>query len=115
MQYSFYKKSIVRRTTKYAGPQNGGIQLYLLASPELAPEWAGFKTDHSLITLHLTNNTNPREPGFWKLNTSELLSDEEYIGLIKKTIKEVANEYKNNNEMDATLLWDTMKMKIRSS
>ena len=74
----------------------------------------GFKTDHSLITLHLTNNTNPRGPGFWKLNTS-LLSDEEYIGLIKKTIKEVANEYKNNNEVDATLLWDTMKMKIRSS
>ena len=36
----------------------------------------GFKTDHSLITLHLTNNTNPRGPGFWKLNTS-LLSDEE--------------------------------------
>ena len=37
------------------------------------------------------------------------------MDLIKKTIKEVANEYKNNNEMDATLLWDTMKMKIRSS
>ena len=37
------------------------------------------------------------------------------MDLIKKTIKEVANEYKNNNEVDATLLWDTMKMKIRSS
>ena len=74
----------------------------------------GFKTDHSLITLHLTNSTNPRGPGVWKLNTS-LLSGEEYIRLIKKTIKEVANEYKNNNEVDATLLWDTIKMKIRSS
>ena len=74
----------------------------------------GFKKDHSPITLHLTNNTKPREPGFWKLKTS-FLSDEEYIDLIKKTIKEVANEYKNNNEVDATLLWDTMKMKIRSS
>ncbi|CAH3027624.1 unnamed protein product, partial [Porites evermanni] len=30
----------------------------------------GYKTDHSLITLHLANNTNPRGPGFWKLNTS---------------------------------------------
>ena len=39
-QYSFYKKSIVRRTKKYAGPQNGGIQLYLVASPVLAQECA---------------------------------------------------------------------------
>ena len=46
------------------------------------------------------------------MNTS-FLSDEEYIDLIKKTIKEVTNEYKNNNEVDAILLWDTMKMKIR--
>ena len=37
------------------------------------------------------------------------------MDLIKKTIKEIANEYKNNNEVDATPLWDTMKMKIRSS
>ena len=28
----------------------------------------GYKTDHSLITLSLGNNTNPRGPGFWKLN-----------------------------------------------
>ena len=74
----------------------------------------GFKVKHSLITLHLTNNINTRGPGFWKLNTS-LLSDGEYIILIKKTIKEEANEYKNNNEVDATLLRDTMKMKIRST
>ena len=49
-----------------------------------------------------------------ELNTSFLL-DEEYVGLIKKTIIEVANEYANNNEIDAILLWDTMKMQIRSS
>ena len=73
----------------------------------------GYKTDHSLITLHLANNTNPRGPGFWKLNTS-FLSDSEYINLIKTTITEVANEYQNNTEVDAVLLWDTMKMQIRS-
>ena len=27
----------------------------------------------------------------------------------------VANEYRNNVEVDAALLWDTMKMQIRSS
>ena len=62
---------------------------------------AGYKTDHSLISIHLANNANPRGPGFWKLNTSFLLDEE--------------NEYANNNEIDATLLWDTMKMQISSS
>ena len=45
----------------------------------------GYKTDHSLITIHLASNSNPRGPGFWKLNTSFLL-DSEYIELIKKTV-----------------------------
>ena len=74
----------------------------------------GYKTDHSLITIHLASNSNPRGPGFWKLNTSFLL-DSEYIELIKKTIDEVAEEYRNNDDVDAVLLWDTMKMQIRSS
>ena len=45
----------------------------------------GYKTDHSLITIHLAGNNNPRGPGFWKLNTSFLLASE-YIELIKKLL-----------------------------
>ena len=77
---------------------------FFLTSASLSPAFtkadilAGYKTDHSLITLHLANNNNPRGPGFWKLNASFLL-DSEYVNLIKKTIAEVANEYKNNNEV----------------
>ena len=41
--------------------------------------------------------------------------DDEYVDLIKKTIDNVANEYRNNVEVDVVLLWDTMKMQIRSS
>ena len=37
------------------------------------------------------------------------------MNVIKKTIAEVANEYNNNNEVDPVLLWDTIKMRIRSS
>ena len=74
----------------------------------------GYKTDHSLITIHLVSNSNPRGPGFWKLNKSFLL-DSEYIELIKKTIDEFAKEYRNNDDVDAVLLWDTMKIHIRSS
>ena len=60
----------------------------------------GYRTDHSLITIHLAGNNNPRGPGFWKLNTSFLL-DSEYIELIKKTIDEVAMENRNNDDVDA--------------
>ena len=48
---------------------------FFLTSASLSPAvtkadiLAGYKTDHSLITLHLANNNNPRGPGFWKLNT----------------------------------------------
>ena len=74
----------------------------------------GYKTDHSLIIIHLASSSYPRGPGFWKLNTSFLL-DSEYIELIKKTIDEIAEEYRNNDDVHAIFLWDTMKMQIRSS
>ena len=66
---------------------------FFLTSASLSPTvtkadiLAGYKTDHSLITLHLANNNNPRVLGFWKLNTSFL--------------SEVVNEYKSNNEVDS--------------
>ena len=47
-------------------------------------------------------------------NTSFLL-DSEFIELIKKTIDEVAMENRNNDDVDAVLLWDTKKMQIRAS
>ena len=72
----------------------------------------GYKTDHSLVALGIDNKTNPRGPGFWKLNTSFLL-EAEYVNMIKETISEVSSEYLSNDDVDAVLLWDTIKMKIR--
>ena len=46
---------------------------------------ADFKTDHSMVTIQVTLHTNPRGPGFWKLNKS-FLSETEYINQIKTTI-----------------------------
>ena len=71
---------------------------------------------HPLITIHLASDKKPRGPGSLGTsgNTSFLL-DSEFIELIKKTIDEVAMENRNNNDVDAVLLWDTMKMLIRSS
>ena len=42
----------------------------------------GFKTDHSMITLSVYLLVNPRENGFWKLNTS-LLTEIGYIEQVK--------------------------------
>ena len=72
----------------------------------------GYRTDHSLITVKIT--TNQRGPGFWKLNT-HLLSESLYINLIKKTIEDTCEEYKGQNNVDAVLLWDVIKMKIREA
>ena len=57
---------------------------------------AGFKTDHSLITIKLALHSNPRGPGFWKLNTS-LLEEDGYVKQIKTAIKAVQKEYQEEH------------------
>ena len=74
----------------------------------------GYRTDHSMITLRINTVTNPRGPGFWKLNT-HLLTESEYINLIRKTITDVSKEYAGQNEVDEILLWDVIKMQIRAT
>ena len=46
---------------------------------------------------------------------SHCLKDLEYINLIKETINEVSNDYKEDETVDAMLLWDVMKMQIRAN
>ena len=73
-----------------------------------------FKTDHSMVSIHLKTNQNPRGPGFWKFNTS-LLSDIDYINVIKETIKNVVNLYKYDASVNEILLWDMIKLEVRTS
>ena len=72
----------------------------------------GYKTDHSLISLSLSIHLNRRRTSFWKLNTS-LLSDLEYVKLIKATIQETVDEYKNDTTVSPALLWEMIKLKVR--
>ena len=72
----------------------------------------GYKTDHSMITLNLSLHSNPRGPGFWKLNTS-FLTETAYINLVKATIQETQDEYKEDDSVNPALLWDMMKLKVR--
>ena len=52
----------------------------------------GFCSDHSGIELEIDFSKFVRGRGFWKFNTS-LLSDPNYLTLIKKTIKRVVAQY----------------------
>ena len=72
---------------------------------------AGFKTDHSMVTIQDALHTNPRGPGFWKLNTS-FLSETEYKNQIK-TIESVKDEYQNDKSVNVSLLWEMIKLKVR--
>ena len=80
-----------------------------VASADILP---GFKTDHSLITLNISLQSNPRGRGFWKLNTS-LLTDTDYIDMIKLTIEQTKEEYRNDSSVNPSLLWETIKVKAR--
>ena len=71
-----------------------------------------FKTDHSMITLNISLHSNPRGPGFLKLNTS-LLADKDYIDLIRLTIHKTENEYENDESINPALLWDIIQLKTR--
>ena len=62
----------------------------------------------------ISTTTNPRGPGFWKLNTN-FLTESEYVELIKKTIQDVSKEYKGHREVDKILFWDVLKMEIRAA
>ena len=73
----------------------------------------GFRTDHSLISLHLKLNENIKGPGFWKLNTS-LLTELPYVNLIKETIKSVVVQYKDDQNVNEILLWEMIKLEIRT-
>ena len=74
----------------------------------------GYKTDHLMITMAIVTNSNPRGPGFWKLNTS-FLSEDNYVTKIKNTIQETKNGYANNSSVSPALLWEMIKLKIREA
>ena len=72
----------------------------------------GYKTDHSMITVRLSLHSIPRGPGFWKLNTS-FLTELEYVNQIKTTIQETYDEYKDDESVNPSLLWEMIKLKVR--
>lgn len=70
----------------------------------------GFKTDHSLIHIHIVPVNEARGPGFWKFNVS-LLHEPDYVELAKKCIFETK---KNDINMNPSMLWEFMKCQVRT-
>ena len=100
--------------------------LPLTVSCEIRP---GYRSDHSIVTLHLNAIQKKKGPGLWKFNES-LLYDENYVVLIKElvvsTVKEYAvpiysenyvSDYKNFDSIQVTishsLFYETLLMLIR--
>ena len=72
----------------------------------------GYKTDHSLIDIRIALHSNPRGPGYWKLNTS-FLNETDYINQTRTVIQETLEEYQHDNNVNDALLWEMIKLKIR--
>ena len=76
---------------------------FFLISLSLCPEITeadivpGYRTDHSMITFRINTARNPRGPGYWKLNT-HLLTETQYVKLMRKTIANVCKEYEGQSE-----------------
>lgn len=68
--------------------------------------------DHSLVIMEIkTNVQHPRGPGFWKFNCS-LLEDSDYTENMATKIPQFIENYKHLD--DKGLLWEMVKMEIRS-
>jgi exonuclease III len=72
----------------------------------------GFRSDHSLIEINFNKPTDvKRGPSFWRFNAT-LLKDEIYVEKIKEIIQKARDNYADT--ADGGLLWDLIKMDIRS-
>ena len=69
-------------------------------------------SDHSalILTICFDEETAPRGPGYWRFNNS-LLSDNEYVALLRSKIPEFVEKYK---EVEGKgFFWEMVKMEIR--
>ena len=67
-----------------------------------------------MCKIDINYHSNPRGPGFWKLNCA-LLSEVDYVNAIKSTITETVSQYENDEGVDEVLLWEMLKLEIRDA
>ena len=65
----------------------------------------GFKSDHSIVSLEIDFSKVQLGRGFFKFNNS-LLHDQDYVNLVKQTVKNVTRQYSTVNYTDE--FWETL-------
>ena len=90
---------------------------YVLAQEQFVPflyhseiKNIGF-SDHRAVIIKLRFSNFKRGPSIFKMNVS-LLSDVEFVELIKRKIQKVIND---NHIMDPQLIWENIKIEIRET
>ena len=84
--WRIHNPDIMHLTWKRTNPEIQCRLDYFLISDSLCPNvfeaeiLPGYRTDHCMITVRISATTNPRGPGFWKLNT-HFLTKNKYIDL----------------------------------
>lgn len=69
----------------------------------------GYKSDHSIVIMHLKFIQCKKGPGYFKLNNS-LLLDTDYQNKIKSSIQEIVSF---NDQANPNVLWEIIKGRIR--
>ena len=64
-----------------------------------------------MIDISIAVRSNPRRPGFWKLNT--FFYAIYYVHQIKSTIQDVKEKCQNDDTMNSALLWEMIKLNVR--
>ena len=71
---------------------------------------ACYRTDHSLVIMNMIVTHQERGRGFWKFNNS-LLSDSEYVKLVKECINETIEDYQHGRKKSKIRLKSVWKMR----
>ena len=83
---------------------------YIVKMTDIQPS---VRSDHSLISITINfSNEQKRGRGVWKLNT-DLLKDETYVEIIKKTIDDSIID--SRNILNKSLIWDYIKCRVRDA
>lgn len=64
----------------------------LIANVKDADIQYGYRSDHSLVDLHLAFGSEERHKNFWKFNSS-LLKDSKYANMVNETIENITEQY----------------------
>ena len=99
------------------------ISMELLNCVDVITIKPGYRSDHSIVYMHISLDFKPRGPGLWKFNNS-LLQDETYTTEIKEYINHTLKEYRDKNSNDDNpmtkeytlsdkMLFEIIKMGIR--